>query len=116
MKRFILAAIVALILPATAAAQCHGPNCPQAQYIQTPTIMPWNWGSRVIRLRRVRPPVTLQYGQQQQAPREAPREAPRQEGQWQFIPGRTQEEFQPYITIPQAEYDGLRQRYQAPQQ
>ena len=89
MKPFILAAIVALILPATAAAQCHGPNCPQAQYIQTPTIMPWNWGSRVIRLRRVRPAVTLQFAAPQQMPQQVPQPIPQQpQGSWQWIPGQ----------------------------
>jgi len=71
----------------TSNAQCVGPNCPQAQYIQTPTIMPWNWGSRVIRLRRVRPAVTLQAAPQQ-IPQQPIPQPQQPQGRWQWIPGQ----------------------------
>ena len=104
----IVLAIGMFLATATAAdAQCRGPNCQGAQYVPTIKLAPWNYGSRIIRLRRVRPTVQLrQYQPQQQAP-------PVQQGQWRWQPGVTQQNFVPYVRIPQSEYDQLRQQ-QAP--
>ena len=68
---FIVSANVEAHPPTVASATC--PNCQPAQYVQTIKLAPWNWGSHVIRLRRVRPPVTLQVVPQ---------------GHWQLMPAQ----------------------------
>jgi len=66
---------------------CEGPNCPTPQYVPTIKLAPWNWGSRIVRLRRVPPAVTLNFAQPQQMPQPIPQ--PQQpQGRWQWIPGQ----------------------------